>query len=68
MNAKTIQSKINLLKARLDQFTESGLFTKEEIERYAKPLQEDLKELELQLAEAHVAAANDIEVINPETL
>lgn len=40
-----IQSKINQLNARIDQYRNSGLFSEEQAEELIKPLQKELDEL-----------------------
>ena len=61
MNKVMIQSKINIVEARIQQIKDSDLFTDEQKETLIKTNQKELDLLETQLAKY-------IEVINPEIL
>lgn len=56
-----IKSRINVVKARIEQIKDSDLFTEEQKETLIKANQKELDLLETQLAK-------NIEVINPEIL
>ena len=61
MNKVMIQSKINVVEARIRQIQESDLFTDEQREKLIHVNNKELQDLETRLAK-------DIEVVNPEIL
>lgn len=65
MNIKQIQSKINLIKAQMQQLTDSGMFSKEEIERLSKPHTLELEKWE---AEKDRLTSLETNVHGPEIL
>lgn len=62
---KTIQSKINVLKARLNQLNDSSIFSTEDAKKHTQQWSEELKKLEDELLTEN---AKNIEVnVEPKT-
>lgn len=68
MELKKINSRINLLKAQIDQLSNSGLFSEEEVERLSKQYSEELKQLERQAAHFTDMPLPDVDVHDAEIL
>lgn len=62
MNIKLLQSKINLLRAQLNQLSECGLFSDEEIARLSKPLKIEMGQFDEKLNE--LLTAQDVKDID----